>query len=98
MRDGTMLTVRAGSHSLWCSLWILVAAAVAPSGRWKMAVEIMFVGIDEEEGRNVWEVAPVSLTAKGTDPLRTAVRSVDGDALMNCVLSSSAWGRRFCLR
>jgi hypothetical protein len=95
-RDGTMLSVGAGSHSLWCSLWILVAAAVAPSGRWKTAVEIVFVGIDEAEGRNVWEVAPVSLLAEGVDPLRTAVRSVSGDAWMNCVLLSPAWGRRSC--
>jgi hypothetical protein len=91
----TMLTVHAGSRSLWCSLWILVAAAVAPSGRWITAVEIVFVGIDGAEGRNAWEVAPVSLTTEGTDPLRTAVQNVGGDAGMNCVLSSSAWGRRF---
>ena len=47
------------------------------------------------EGRNAWEVAPVSLTAKGTDPLRMAIRNDGGDTRMNCVLSSSAWGRRF---
>ena len=46
MRDGTMLTVRAGSCSLWCSLRILVAATVAPLGRWNTAVKIVFVGID----------------------------------------------------
>jgi hypothetical protein len=58
-----MLTVHAGSRSLWCSLWILVAAAMAPSGRWKMAVKIVFVGIDGAVGRNEWEVAPVLLIA-----------------------------------
>jgi hypothetical protein len=89
-RDGTMLMVRAGARSLWCSLWILVAAAVAPLGRWNMAVEIVFVGIDGAKGRNAWEVAPVLLIAEGTDPLRTAVQSVGGDARMNCVLLLSA--------
>jgi hypothetical protein len=93
-RDGTMLMVRAGSRSLWCSLWILVAAAMAPLGRWYTAVEIVYVGIDGADGRNAWEVAPLLLTAKGMDPLRTAVRSVGGDARMNCDLSLSAWGRR----
>jgi hypothetical protein len=88
-----MLTVRAGSRSLWCSLLILVAAAVSPSGRWNTAVKIEFVGIDGAEGRNAWEVAPMSLTAEGMDPLRTAVRSVVGDTWMNCVLSSLTWGR-----
>jgi hypothetical protein len=95
MRDGTMLTVRAGLCSLWCSLWILVAAAVAPSRRWNTVVKIVVVGIDGAEGRNAWEVAPVLLTAKGTDPLRTAVRSVGRDAQMSCVLLLLAWGQRF---
>ena len=85
-----MLTVRAGSCSLWFSLWILVAVAVAPSGRWKMSVKIVCVGINGAVGRNAWEVAPVSLTAEGTGLLRMAVRSVGGDAWMNRVLSSSA--------
>ncbi len=93
-RDRTMLPVRAGSHSLWCSLWILVASAVSPLGRWNTAVEIVFVGIDGAEGRKAWEVAPVLLTAEGTDPLRMAIQSVSGDARMNCVLLSLAWGRR----
>ena len=52
-RDGTMLTMRAGSCSLWCSLCILVAAAVAPLGRWNTAVEIVFVGIDGAEGVSI---------------------------------------------
>ena len=65
---------------MWCSLWILVAVAVAPSGRWNTAVKIVFVGIDGGDRRNVWEVAPVLLTAKGTDLLRTAARSTVGDA------------------
>ncbi len=34
-------------------------------GRWKMAIKIVFVGIDGAEGRNAWEVASLSLTAKG---------------------------------
>ena len=91
-----MLTVRAGSCSLWCSLRILVAATVAPLGRWNTAVKIVFVGIDGAEGRNAWEVAPVSLTAVVRDLLRTAVRRVGGDARMNCVLLLSARGRHFC--
>ena len=94
MRDGTMLTVHAGSRSLWCSLWILVAAAMAPSGRWNTAVKIVFVGINGADGRSVWEVAPVLLTAKGMDSLRTAVQSVDGDAWMNFVLLLSSWEPR----
>ncbi len=32
-RDGAMLTLGAGSCRLWCNLWIMVAAAVAPFGR-----------------------------------------------------------------
>jgi hypothetical protein len=75
-----MLTVRAGSGSLWCSLLFLVAAAVAPLGRLNTAVKIVFVGIDGAEGRNAWEVAPVLLTAKGMDPLRMTIRSVGRDA------------------
>ncbi len=67
--------VCAGSRSLWCNLWILVAAAVAPSGRWNTAIKIVFVDIDGVDGRNAWEVAPVLLTAKGVDPLRTANQS-----------------------
>ncbi len=97
-RDGTMLMVCAGSRSLWCSIWSLVAPAGAPSGRWNTAVEVVFVGIDGAEGRNVWEVAPVSLTAEGIDPLRTAIRSVGGDTRMNCNLPSLTWGRRFRFR
>ena len=62
-----------------------------------MAVKIVFVGIDGAEGRNAWEVAPVSLTAEGTDLLRTAVRGAGGDARMNCLLLSLAWGRCFRL-
>ena len=67
-----MLTVRAGSRSLWCSIWILVAAAVAPSGRWITAIKIVFVGINGADEKNAWEVAPVSLTTKGMDLLRMA--------------------------
>ena len=95
MRDGTMLTVHAGSRSLWCSLWILVAAAMAPLGRWNTAVKIVFVGINGVSRRNAWEVAPVLLITEGMDLLRTAIRSVGGDALMNLVLLSLPWGRRF---
>ena len=53
------------------------------------------VGINGAEGRNAWAVAPMLLTAEGTNPLRTAVQSVSADAWMNCVVSLSAWGRRF---
>jgi hypothetical protein len=87
--------VCAGSHSLWCSLWILVAAAVAPSGRWNITIDIVFVGINGVDRRNAWEEAHVSMTAKGTDPLRTAVQSVGRDARMNFVISLLSWGRRF---
>ncbi len=85
MRDGTMLMVCAGSLTLWCSLWILVAAVVALSGRWNTAVEIVFVGINGANGRNAWELAPVLLTAKRTDLLRTAAQSAGGDARRNSV-------------
>ncbi len=93
-----MLTVRAGSYSLWCSLLILVAATVTPLERWNTAVKIVFVEINGADERNTWEVAPVLLTAKGMDPLKTAARSAGGDAWRNSVFSLSSQGRRFCLQ
>jgi hypothetical protein len=74
MRDVAMLMLKAGSHSFWCNLWIIVAATVAPSGRWNTAVDMVLVGIVGVEGMNALEVAAVSLTAQGMDPSRTPLQ------------------------
>ena len=55
---------------MWCNLWIIVAAAVAPFGRCNTAIDTVLVGIVGAERRNALDVAAVSLTAKGMDPMR----------------------------
>jgi hypothetical protein len=67
-----MLTLQAGSLRLWCNLWIMVAAAVAPFGRYNTAVDMVSACSVGADGRKVLEVAAVSLTTKGMEPLRTS--------------------------
>ena len=63
--DGTILTSRVGTHTLWSSLLTVVAGAMVPSGRCNTAVDTRPVDRDESDVREAVDVAPVSLTADG---------------------------------
>ncbi len=83
-----MLMLQADSLRLWCNLWIMVAAAVAPFGRRNTAVDMVPVGSVGADGRKALEVAAVSLTAKGMELLRTPWQTSMGVELTRLVMSS----------
>jgi hypothetical protein len=82
-----MLMLRTGSLRLWCNLWIMVAAAVAPFGRWNAAVDTVPVGSVRADGSNTLEVAAVSLTTEGMELLRTPWQTSTGVEL-TCLMMS----------
>ncbi len=55
---------------------MVVAGAVALSGRWNTALERTPVGIDGAVGSRACDVAPVLLTADGMEPVSTPMRSL----------------------
>ncbi len=87
-----MLTLLAGLRTLRWSLLIVLAAAVAPLGRWKTARDRLPVGIEGAEGSKACDVAPVLLTAKGIAPESTASLMLHRSAMLWMVTSS--WGQR----
>ena len=90
-----MLTLLAGSRTFMWSLLIVVAAAVAPSGRWNTACDRCPVGMDGADGRSACDVAPVSLTADGISPASTASLMLCWSALLWRVMSSRGRRGRF---
>ena len=66
---GVILTLHAGSRTVWCSLFTVVAFAMSPNAPRNTAVEELPVLMIGSLGLIVLDVAPVSLMAKEIVPL-----------------------------
>ena len=72
--SGMMWMLHAGSHSLWCSLLIVVALATSLNAPLKLLVDRVPVGnFGGSDGSNALAVAPVLLAAEGILLLRTPI-------------------------
>ncbi len=69
--EGTMLTSRAGMHTFWRNLLMVVAGAMALFGRWNTVEDTRPFGRDGSDMRKALDVAPVLLTADGIVPFNT---------------------------
>ena len=94
MRDvlvmpGVMCTSRAGARTFVVSLPISLASSVAPFGSWKTLFDCHPVFANGSVGVPTLDVAPLSTTADGIDPLSTPRRSSSSSwRYVRCVLSS----------
>jgi hypothetical protein len=69
--EGTMWTSFAGCRTLCASLFTVAAAVLVPSGNWKVLFDMRPVGMRGAVGVPMLEVAALSTTMEGMEPLRT---------------------------
>ena len=77
--QGTISTVRAGSLTIGCILFALVAGAIPPIGVLKILVDAWPVSRDGSSAHHAFDVAPESAMLDGMVPLRTPWRSSFSD-------------------
>ena len=68
---GVMCTSRAGARTFVASSSISLASSVAPFGSWKTLFDCQSVFANRSVGVRTLDVAPLSTTADGIDPLST---------------------------